>query len=190
MLSVIYPCFTSKNTRRTHTNIDPARERERDPRQSEAHTMHDDVQRQIETKSEISRTKSSLVGVKLKQIEPRRCQIGTPTRSQRSQPEREGSSESGKGRRSFVGVRRGADLSRRSLLTGRMLSAGQRLGLLPSHREAARTSIDGRRQQLWPYQDSNCYTRHKFRTRTRVGSCRHGYSIDFRRVQVTQVVYD
>ncbi|GFY84373.1 hypothetical protein Acr_03g0011470 [Actinidia rufa] len=71
----------------------------------------------------ISRTKSSLVGVKSKQIEPRRCQIGTP---KRSQPEREGLSESGKGQRSFVGVRRGADLSRRSLL-----SAGQRLGLLP-----------------------------------------------------------
>ena len=140
--------------------------------------MHDDVQRQIETKSEISRTKSSLVGVKLKQIEPRRCQIGTQTRSQRSQPKREGSSESGKGRQSFVGVRRGADLSRRSLLTGHMLLSGQRLGLLSSHREAAMTSIDDWwQQQLWPYPDWNCRTRHKSRTRTRVGSCRHGYFV-------------
>ncbi|GFS33921.1 hypothetical protein Acr_00g0031260 [Actinidia rufa] len=84
--------------------------------------MHDDVQRQIETKSEISRTKLSLVGVKSKQIESRRYQIGTPKRSQRSQLEREGSSESVKGRRNFVRVRRGADLSRRSLLTSHMLS--------------------------------------------------------------------
>ena len=141
MLSVIYPCFTSKHDTPTHRS----NHRERDPRQresSQSHTMHDDVQRQIETKSEINRNKSSLVRVKSKQIEPRRCQIGTPKKLQRSQPKREGSSESGKGRRRFGEVRRSADLSRRSLLTGRMLLAGQRLGLLSSHREAAMTSID------------------------------------------------
>ena len=142
MLSVIYPCFTSKNIRHTHTYIDPAIDRERETQgrvRACSRTRYTTMSRD---QSKISRTKSSLVGVKLKQIEPRRCQIGTQTRSQRSQPKREGSSESGKGRRSFVGVRRGADLSRRSLLTGRMLLSGQRLGLLSSHREAAMTSID------------------------------------------------
>ncbi|GFZ15655.1 GTP binding protein [Actinidia rufa] len=65
----------------------------------------------------ISRTKSSLVGVKSKQIEPRRCQIETSKRSQRSQPERR-----------FVGVRQGSAKLRWSQARRRSISSEPAIG--------------------------------------------------------------
>ncbi|GFY84922.1 hypothetical protein Acr_03g0016960 [Actinidia rufa] len=135
--------------------------------------MHDDVQRQIETKSEISRTKSSLLGVKSKQNRV------SPVSNKNSEEVADFATKE----RRFVGVRQGSAKLRRSQARRRSISSEPVNGSYVIDWTEARTAsfpphsslCVGDIKQVHRKRKERELGRSRPRQPCRVVSCRHGY---------------